>query len=143
MSRYICDTNCLVATVCTWHEHHARTCSEIERRAGAGQELVLAAHSMAETYAVLTRLPSRYRLRAADTLSLLGANWGETPLIHLTGREVWKALEAAKRRNLFGGRTYDVLLARAALKAEASTLLTWNLRHFEAFQDEIEVLTPA
>lgn len=105
--------------------------------------LVLAAHSLVETYAVLTRLPSRHRLIAADALALLEVNWGETPLIHLTGREVWKSLEGAGRRAMFGGRTYDVLLAMAALKAGASTILTWNLRHFEAFRDEIEVLTPA
>jgi hypothetical protein len=30
----------------------------------------------------------------------------------------------------------------AALKANASTLLTWNVRHFEPFKDEIEVITP-
>jgi hypothetical protein len=29
----------------------------------------------------------------------------------------------------------------AGLKAKASTLLTWNVSHFEPFRDEIEVIT--
>lgn len=142
MARYVCDTNCLVATIGPWHEHHERTRSELERRADARQELYLAAHSIVEAYAVLTRLPSRHRLKSSDALSLLESNWSETPLVHLTGREIWKALDRGKTHGVVGGRTYDLLLAMAALKANASTLLTWNVRHFESFQDDIEVITP-
>jgi predicted nucleic acid-binding protein len=142
MPRYLCDTNCLVATVSPWHEHHERTRSELERRADAGEELRLAAHSIVEAYAVLTRLPSRHRLNPSDALSLLESNWGRTTLVHLTGREVWNALRRASTRGAVGGRTYDLLLAMAALKANASTLLTWNVRHFEPFKDEIDVIAP-
>lgn len=142
MPRYLCDTNCLVATISPWHEHHERTRSELERRADAGEELQLAAHSIVEAYAVLTRLPSRHRLKPSDALSLLESNWGQTTLVHLTGREVWNALRQAPTRGAAGGRTYDLLLAMAALKANASALLTWNVRHFEPFEDDIEVITP-
>lgn len=142
MRRYLCDTNCLVATISPWHEHHERTRSELERRADAGEELQLAAHSIVEAYAVLTRLPSRHRLKPSDALSLLESNWGQTTLVHLTGREVWNALRRGPTRGAVGGRTYDLLLAMAALKAKASTLLTWNVSHFEPFRDEIEVITP-
>lgn len=31
------------------------------------------------------------------------------------------------------GRTYDALIARAALKADAATILTWNVRDFAPF----------
>jgi hypothetical protein len=30
-----------------------------------------------------------------------------------------------------------------ALKGNASTLLTWNLRNFATFKDEIEVIAPS
>ena len=142
MSRYLCDTSCLVAAVCTWHEHHGRTHREIERRAGAGEELVLAAHSLVETYAVLTRLPAPYRLRSEDALSLIESNWKGTPTIHLTGDETWRALLDTRRLGVIGGQTYDALIASIALKADASTLLTWNVRHFVAFSDRIAVFTP-
>ena len=52
--------------------------------ARAAEALVLAAHSLAETYAVLTRLPGPNRLRSRDAIALLEANWRETPVVHLT-----------------------------------------------------------
>lgn len=37
---------------------------------------------------------------------------------------------------------YDALIARAAVKAGASTLLTRNVRDFSAFAQEIRIETP-
>ena len=68
MARYLCDTSALVAAVSTWHERHDRTRTELQRRTDAGEELVLAAHSLVETYAVLTRLPG-HRLRVDDAIA--------------------------------------------------------------------------
>lgn len=142
MSRYLCDTTCLVATVSSWHEHHDRTRSEIDRRANRGEELVLAAHSLAEAFSVLTRLPAPHRLRAADALAAIEANWRSTPVVHLTGAETWGAIREAARLGASGGRTYDALIAQAALKVHAETILTWNVRDFSLFAAEIQVEAP-
>lgn len=142
MSRYLCDTSCLVAAVCTWHGHHVRTCAEIERRSRDGEDLVLAAHSLAETYAVLTRLPSPHRLRADDAVSLIEMNWGGAPVVYLTATDTWRALREAPRRGIIGGQTYDALIAAAAIKAKASVLLTWNLRNFSQFAGRIGIRAP-
>ena len=142
MTRYLCDTSTLVAAVSSWHEHHDRSCAEIERRDCSNEQLVIAAHSLAETYAVLTRLPAPHRLRAADAIALIERNWRDTPIVHLTGSEMWRALSEAQRRTLIGGQMYDVLIAVAALKAEASTIITWNVRHYEAFAPSIAVVAP-
>ncbi|MDE0193456.1 MAG: PIN domain-containing protein [Gammaproteobacteria bacterium] len=142
MTRYLCDTSGLVAAVCTWHEHHDRTRTELQRRSDAGEKLVLAAHSLVETYAVLTRLPGQGRLRVEDAMALIEGNWRETPVVHLTPAETWGALHQARRRSLAGGQIYDVLVAVAALKAGASTILTWNVRHFVPFADEITIGAP-
>ena len=143
MSRYLCDTSALVAAVSSWHEHHDRTCVEIERRKRGKEELVISAHSLAETYAVLTRLPAPHRLRATDAIDLIERNWADTPTVQLTGAEMWSALREAQRRAMIGGQTYDVLIALAALKAEASTIITWNVRHYRAFATSIAVQAPA
>lgn len=37
---------------------------------------------------------------------------------------------------------YDILVAVSALKAEASAILTWHVRHFTAFADEVGIETP-
>ncbi len=142
MTRYFCDTNALVATVCSWHEHHGRTLAELERRRRAGEELVLAAHSLAETYAVLTRLPAPNRLRSEDAIALLTANWRETTVISLNATETWSALHDAQRRGVVGGQTYDMLIAACALKAGATTILTWNERHFAAVARGIDIVVP-
>ena len=103
---------------------------------------MLAAHSLAETYAVLTRLPGPNRLRSRDAIELLEANWRQTPVVHLTSAETWRALRRAQRRGVIGGQTYDLLIAACALKAGAATILTWNVRHFAAAAAEIGVETP-
>ncbi len=143
MIRYLCDTSVLVAAVCSWHEHHARTLAELERRERACEQLVLAAHSLAEAYAVLTRLPGSNRLRSEDAIALLEGNWRDTPVIHLTAAETWRALRRAQRRAVIGGQTYDMLIAACALKAGAETVVTWNVRHFATAAPEIAVREPA
>lgn len=142
MTRYLCDTNGLIASACGWHEHHVRTHAELQRRASAGQELVLAAHSLAEIYAVLTRLPPPRRMRGQDALTLIEGNWSETPTMHLTAQETWDALREAEGRNVRGGQMYDALIATTALKAGASAILTWNRRNFEPFARDISIDSP-
>ena len=131
-----------MAAVCSWHEHHERTRAELERRADANEQLVIAAHSLAETYAVLTRLPAPNRLRAEDAIALIELNWRDTPVVQLTAHETWESLREAQRHGLMGGQMYDVLIAMAALKARASTIVTWNVRHFAPFAGKIGIEAP-
>ena len=52
------DTSVLVAAVLEQHGDHARAFAILERVQQGKDEGVVAAHSLAETYAILTRLPS-------------------------------------------------------------------------------------
>ena len=142
MTRYLCGTNGLIASACGWHEHHARTHAEFQRRARAGEELVLAAHSLAEIYSVLTRLPPPRRIRGEDAWTLIEGNWSDTPAAHLTAQETWDAVRNAQRLGVRGGQMCDALIAAAALKAGASAILTWNRRNFEPFADHIQIESP-
>ena len=87
MTRYFSDANAMVVAFCTWHEHHPPTVAQMERRESAGEQLVLAAHSLPEAYAVPRRLPGTSRLRSRDAIALLAANWRSTPVTHLTVAE--------------------------------------------------------
>lgn len=91
---------------------------------------------------MLTRLPAPHRLRANDALAAIEANWSAAPVVHLTGSETWAALTEAVRLGAVGGRTYDTLIARAALKADVATILTWNVRDFAPFAAQIRVEAP-
>ena len=97
------------------------------------EELVVAAHSLAEPYAVLTRLPSPHRLRAEDAMALLEANWRATRAVYLPVEETWRVLREAQQLGTTGGQTYDVIIAAGASKTGALTLVTWNLRHYAEF----------
>src|SRR5689334_16952161 len=73
--RFLPDTNCIVALLLPWHEHHTRAKAEMERRLDDGEVLVLAAHTLVETYAVLTRLSAPHRLLPTACRTLLEANF--------------------------------------------------------------------
>ena len=117
MTSYLLDTSCLVAAVCGWHRHHDATRREIERREAAGEKLVLAAHSMAETYSVLTRLPEPHRLRPDDALALIETNWGDSRLVALAGADYRATLRRCRDVGIGGGAVYDALIASCARKA--------------------------
>jgi predicted nucleic acid-binding protein len=143
VTSYLLDTSCLVATVCAWHQRHLATRREIERREAAGEKLVLAAHSMAETYLVPTRLPEPHRLRPSDALAVIEANWGETALVALTGPDYRATLRRCRDLGIGGGAVYDALIAACARKARVATLMTWDLEGFERFlEDEPAVRAP-
>ncbi len=143
MTGYALDTSCLVAAVCGWHHRHEATRKEIERRGAAGEKLFLAAHSVVETYSVLTRLPEPHRLRPGDALALIEANWSRTPLITLTGADYRSTLRRCREAEMGGGAVYDAVIAACARKARVSTLLTWDRGDFERFlEDEPIVASP-
>ncbi|PYQ65410.1 MAG: hypothetical protein DMF54_11185 [Acidobacteria bacterium] len=143
MISYLLDTSCLVAAVCGWHRNHDATRREIERRDAAGEKLVLAAHSMAETYSVLTRLPEPHRLRPDDALALIEANWGRTQLVALAAPDYRDTLRRCRDVGIGGGAVYDALIAECARKARVETLLTWDIEGFERFlEDEPAVQAP-
>jgi predicted nucleic acid-binding protein len=143
VTSYLLDTSCLVAAVCAWHRHHDATRREIERRGAAGEKLVLAAHSLAEAFSVLTWLPEPHRLRPDDALALIEANWRETQLVALTGPDDRATLRRCRDVGIGGGAVYDALIAACARRARVATLVTWDLEGFERFlEDEPAVRAP-
>lgn len=96
--------------------------------------MLLAGPALVEAYAVLTRLPPPYRLAPSDALAILEASFvqpGKT--IALDARGYRRLLRAAPAEGLAGGRLYDAVIAHCALVGRATTLLTFNDRHFESF----------
>lgn len=128
---FFVDTSCIIAAVCAWHAHHAAAADEIDRRLGARELLATAAHALAESYAVLTRIPAPHRLSPADALALLEGNFIDgAKVVALDAAGYRSLLRRAGRDGISGGRTYDAVIAECALKAKAATLLTFNARHF-------------
>jgi predicted nucleic acid-binding protein len=136
------DTSCVIAAVCSWHEHHAAAAEEIERRLDRGEQMIVAAHVLLESYAVLTRLPPPHRLAPADARTLIRANFADgASVVTLNGPDHVGLLDGLVAAGIRGGRTYDALIAECAGRSGAGTLLTLNPRHFAA-QPAMAVVDP-
>lgn len=144
MPTFAVDTSCMVAAVCTWHEHHAAAAASIERRLDRGEQLAVAAHALVETYAVLTRLPAPHRLAPADAWALVKANFVEhATVVTLNAPGHVALLRRLATRGIGGGRTYDEVIGACARQAKADSLLTFNSRHFDPAPEGVAVIEPS
>lgn len=141
--RFALDTSCMVAAVCPWHQHHEAAAVEIERRLDRGERIATPAPALVEAYAVLTRLPQPHRLAPADAWIVLKGNFvDQATVTALDGNSYVHALDGATASETAGGRTYDLIIGECARLAGASTLLTFNGRHFHPAPAGVEVVTP-
>jgi predicted nucleic acid-binding protein len=125
------DTSVLIPVFMEDHEHHPASLKvfvEAGRRQGC-----CAAHSLAEVYSTLTRLPGRHRLDGEQVLLFLDDIRERLVVIALDDREYYGAIKNAAASGIVGGTICDALLAHCALKAKADTIYTWNIRHFKRF----------
>lgn len=134
----------MVAAVCAWHEHHDPAITELNRRLSSRELMLVAAPALVEAYAVLTRLPPPHRLGATDALAILDASFADAGrLVALDAAGYRRLLREAATGGTVGGRTYDAVIARCAIRAKASCILTFNHRHFVAFElTGIDIVVP-
>jgi predicted nucleic acid-binding protein len=140
LTRYLLDTSCLIAAVCSWHQHHDATAAELAQRRDARDEVVLAAHTLAEAYSVLTRLPEPHGLKPKDALALMESNWSRARVVALSAAEHWRLIRRCRDSGIAGGAVYDALIAAAARKARVGLVLAWDTAPFERFLDEDAVV---
>jgi predicted nucleic acid-binding protein len=136
------DTSVLVAASVEVHEHHARSFALFT---GADRKTACcAAHSLAELYATLTRLPGKTRLSADQALLFLDSVEERLEIVSLDVREYRMAIQDAATAGIVGGTIYDALLGWCALKARATRIYTWDVADFQRLGAEIagKVRTP-
>jgi predicted nucleic acid-binding protein len=134
----------MIAAVIAWHEHHPRAFAAVEDRLAAGEEMVVAAHTLVEAYAVLTRWPTPLRLAPADALDLLERAFVDRAEVVAPDTATYlELLRQAPAQSVAGGRIYDAVVAASARQGRATTLLTFNERHFLGLVDPaISVVVP-
>lgn len=107
------DTSVLIPVFLEDHEHHERS---LKVFVGADKKRdYCAAHSLAEVYATMTRLPGRHRLSGEQVLLFLDNIRERLALIAFTGEEYHAAIKDAAEAGVIGGTIYDALIARCAL----------------------------
>ena len=138
------DTSVLIAGLVEAHPDH-RVAFPWIRRVHAGQVRgAVAAHSLAEAYAVLTALPHQPRITPAAGLRLIEASVRRFRVVPLGARDYLMVVRALAEAGLPGGIVYDALVARAADKSRAESILTLNRRDFERLKAvfDVRVTTP-
>ena len=102
-----------------WHEQHAAAAEALDG------VRALPAHVLVEVYSVLTRLPSGLAVPARVAADVLARRFPEEPL--RLGTERTSLLERLATAGVFGGATYDGLVALEA-GAHDRILLTLDER---------------
>ena len=133
--KWFFDTSVLIPVFMEDHEHHEASLAAFV--AADKKEGCCAAHSLAELYSALTRLPGKHRLSGEQVLLFLEAIEERLAVIALDSREYLSAIREAAAAGIVGGMLYDALLARCARKAAADVIFTWNTQHFLRLGPEV------
>ena len=119
------DTSVLVAVFYGDHEHHAASLSLFRQFTKA--EACCGAHTLAEIYSTLTRMPGKYRVTGDQAMLFVGSVLERLSVIALSAEEYATALNVWSQAGVTGGTIYDALLTSCALKRKPDDLFV-NLR---------------
>jgi predicted nucleic acid-binding protein len=129
--RVFLDTSVLVAAMIESHPHHPRALPWLQRVRARKDTGVIAAHSIAEVYAILTRLPLQPRISPRLAQHLIQQNMLDIcEIIALTASEYQTFIEHVAANQIQGGATYDALILHTAAKGTVDQVLTFNIEDF-------------
>jgi predicted nucleic acid-binding protein len=134
------DTSSLIAAFVQSHPAHTAAWEWLEQTLEGTHYGVVATHTLAELYAVLTRLPLRPAIPPPVALQLIEENLRGFQTIALSAANYRAVLRRLEKLNLAAGAIYDALIAQAALKARVERLLTLNPGHFRRLGKDVEAM---
>ncbi len=129
------DTSVLVPLFYRDHVHHRPSQDlfiQFDQSTGC-----CGAHSLAEVYATLTRMPGKRRIGGEQAMLFIGNIRERLSIVALSGEEYADALRASAAWGIVGGAIYDAMLAHCALKSKAQAIYTWNTRRYNLCRPEI------
>jgi len=129
------DTSVLVPVFYGTHVHHQASLAlfiQFDKSTGC-----CGAHSLAEVYSTLTRMPGKHRISGEQAMLFIGSIRERLSIIALSGDEYADALQASSALGIVGGGIYDAMLAHCALKAKAETIYSWNGKHYAQCGPEV------
>ena len=130
-----CDSSVLVPVFYGDHVHHKASLDlfiQFDKSTGC-----CGAHSLAEVYSTLTRMPGKHRISAEQAMLFIGSVRDRLSIIALSGDEYVDALQASATLGIVAGGIYDAMLAHCAIKGKAEAIYTWNARHYSLCGPEV------
>jgi predicted nucleic acid-binding protein len=133
------DTSVIIAALVEAHPMHQRAFPWLKQANEKNFELIVAGHTVAELYAVLSALPTKPRISPAVAWRLVHENVETVArIVSLTAAEYSSVIKKISEQGLVGGITYDALIAKVAEKSKVEQLLTLNSDHFKRVWPEGE-----
>jgi len=143
--KVLLDTSVLVAAMVESHPAHERALPWLQQAKRKEITAFVASHTLAELYAVLTRLPVQPPISPATAWQLIRENVLDAlEVVSLSADDYRIVLEHLSQTGIVGGATYDALIAHAALKATTDQLVTLNDRDFRRIYPALseQIATP-
>jgi len=124
------DTNILVSAMIEAHPNHTISLPWIQRVRNKSISGYISTHSIAELYAVITRLPLPKPLSTQQVHDIIINNLESFHTVDLESADYLQVLTDVTHLNITGGGIYDAIIAQTAIKANVDILLTFNSKHF-------------
>ena len=123
------DTSVLVAAFWGDHVNHAPSLALV--RAAMPRTAACAAHTVAEVYSTLTRLPVKPPIPAEQALLFVRQIRERFTVISLTVSEYFATIERLAADGLAKSLIYDGLIVASAAKSGADFIYTWDVDDFK------------
>jgi len=140
--RTLFDTSVLVAALIEQHPKHERAIPWLSKAKADKFEFIVASHSLAELYAILTTLPLKPRISTSIAWRLISENIeSKAKIVSLSPTEYSSIIKKLSDKGLSGGIVYDALIVGVAQKSKVERILTFNRKHFrKVWQDSEKTL---
>ena len=118
------------------HHRHAQAFPWLLRTRDAEFQGLIATHSIAEAYAVLSSLPVSPRITPSAAWALVEHSvLPYVQAVDVSASDVRRVVERLSRQGLVAGVVHDALIAAAAAKGEADCIVTLNVEDFRRVVD--------
>jgi len=126
------DTSVLVAALIETHPFHEPAFNRLEKVSDKSHTGVVSAHSIAELYAVLTRLPVYPAISPQAAQQLIKESVINLfEVVSLTAKDYEAVIEHLANIGIIGGAIYDGLIMAVALKEDVDLVVTLNEKDFQ------------
>ena len=130
--KVLLDTSVLVAALVKPHPEHLRSLPWLTKSKSKSNELVIASHTIAELYAVLSTLPVSPRISPGLAWRLIHESIEpNVSIVSLTSSDYSAIVKHLSDLGLSGGTVYDALIVKAAQKSGAGRIVTLNTNDFK------------
>ena len=125
------DTSVLVAASDRSHPHYEQALPVMRRAAHGEDKGFICAHSIAETFTALTRMPVQPRILPMEAIRILSDNiLPHFTSVPLEQGDYLRALDVVGSGGLGGAKIYDALLLQCASRCKVKRIYTFNLNDF-------------